>query len=107
MFRILVLLILLYVSADLGNASVPGVFSFALDQLFVDGVVRIKAAVDVTEPIYARSDPPLPCWCAAAPALATLVASAAPSYDAMTRHRPQHRFRIAAPRDRADGEPPA
>lgn len=106
-FRVLGLLILLYVSADLGNASVPGIFSFASDQLFVDGVVRVKAAVHVADPADGPADPALPRWCAAAPAVATFAASAARPPLASARHRPQHRFGIPAARDRTDGEPPA
>jgi hypothetical protein len=106
MFRVLGLLVLLYVSADLGNASIPGIFSFASDQLFVDGVVRIKAAVPVAEPADDLADPLLLPWSADAPPVARLAASAARPHLASSRHRPQHRVGMTAARDRADGEPP-
>lgn len=47
---LLTLLLLLYVTADFMDPSVPGVFFFDNDVLFVDGVVQLKsnASADLT-----------------------------------------------------------
>lgn len=106
-FRVLALLILSYVATDLGDASVPGIFSFASDQLFVDGVVRVKAAAHFAERADAPSDAPQPRWYATAPAVSTVATGPAPLYFASSRYRPPHPVGITAVGDRADGEPPA
>ena len=41
--RLLPLLLLLYITVDFMDPSVPGVFFFDNDALFVDGVVQVKA----------------------------------------------------------------
>jgi hypothetical protein len=48
--RVLVLLLLLYVTADFMNPSIPGAFSFENNDLFVDGVAQLKsnALADLT-----------------------------------------------------------
>jgi hypothetical protein len=106
-FRVFGLFVLLYVSADLSAASVPGIFSFASDQLFVDGVVTIKSTVRVAEPAVAQSDTSLPPWSGEAPPVAKLAPGTATSSGAPARQRPQRRVHLTAERDRSDGEPPA
>jgi hypothetical protein len=48
--HLLALLLLLYITADFMDPSIPGVFSFENDALFVDGVVQLKssASADLT-----------------------------------------------------------
>jgi hypothetical protein len=46
--HLLALLLLLYVTADFMDPSIPGVFSFANDALFVDGVVKSNVSADLT-----------------------------------------------------------
>jgi hypothetical protein len=106
-FRVIGLLVLLYVTTDLSAASIPGIFSFAADQLFVDGVVRIEAAGQIAEPADRAPEPSLRARPVDAPAVAKLVAGPARSSLASSRHRPRHGVAMTAGRDRADGEPPA
>jgi hypothetical protein len=40
--RWFVIAVLLYVSVDVVNPSVPGMFSFEQEHLFIDGAVRVK-----------------------------------------------------------------
>jgi hypothetical protein len=46
--HLLALLLLLYITADFMDPSIPGVFSFEDDALFVDGVVKSNASADLT-----------------------------------------------------------
>ena len=43
-FRLLAVALLSYVVADLTDPSIPGVFFFDSDQLFLDGVVSVKTS---------------------------------------------------------------
>ena len=60
-FRALAFFVLLWVVADLGDPAIPGVFSFASDRLFVDGVIQAKTAaplagtVDCLPPVAVAS----------------------------------------------------
>ena len=40
---LLAFLLLIYITADLRDPFIPGVFSFEKDDLFVDGVVHLKS----------------------------------------------------------------
>lgn len=43
--------VLVYLAADVVSPSVPGVFSFAQQHLFVDGAVRVKCDGPETPPV--------------------------------------------------------
>lgn len=61
--RLLPLLLLLYITADLIDPSVPGVFFFDDDALFVDGIVNLKshASRDLTPIEPMRLSPKADC----------------------------------------------
>ena len=41
--RLIAVPVLLYLALDVADAQLPGVFSFASDQLFIDGVVQLTS----------------------------------------------------------------
>ena len=45
LLRVMRLLALLYIAADFMDPSIPGVFFFDADQLFIDGAVQAKTSV--------------------------------------------------------------
>jgi hypothetical protein len=51
-FRVIALALLTYVIADFSDPSVPGVFFFDSEQLFIDGVVptKLKTTAEKPEP---------------------------------------------------------
>ena len=50
LFRVVALVLLAYVSLDFADPSLPGVFFFESDQLFVDGMVPDKSDGDTAKP---------------------------------------------------------
>jgi hypothetical protein len=52
-----VLLLTLYVTADLTNALMPGVFFFAADDLFVDGAIEPSSNTQQVAPAAAQLPP--------------------------------------------------
>jgi hypothetical protein len=55
-FRLLAFVVLAYVTSDLVDASVPGIFYFGSDQLFVDGTLQTKDACGPDESVDLTPD---------------------------------------------------
>jgi hypothetical protein len=104
--RVLGLLVLLYVASDLADPTVPGVFSFATDRFFVDGVVQVKTGSHITQGAAGVPTPMPPLSPVARPSdvkVASRAASPSPSQGTPSHHRDRsHPPDAATDRDQAD-----
>jgi hypothetical protein len=105
--RVLTLLVLLYVAADLADPMVPGVFSFATDRLFLDGVVHVKTSTDMTAGGAGIPGPMTTLSRVVRPSGVKVASRAATSPQVASyqhRHR-SHPPDAATDRDQVDGDP--
>jgi hypothetical protein len=107
--QLLGFLVLLYVAADLVDPTVPGVFSFATDRLFLDGVVQVKTVSHITQDAVAVPNPTPPLSPVVRPSDVKVASRAASSPQAAPyRYRDRsHPPDAATDRDQADGGPVA